>query len=146
VGDEKEKGSSTFRGLYVGHFVHLRTPLSQSVAPRDPLAASVRPARRYLSSSSFFLRCLRETKRKGMVILMRIRLVYAAISYLRCRVDTAVARLMNALCKYYFCLCTCQLSATLVLINNAKQSAGVTRSWRRSLPARLDAVASIPIR
>jgi len=81
-----------------------------------------------------------------MVILMRIRLVYAAISYLRCRVDTAVARLMNALCKYYFCLCTCQLSATLILINNAKQSAGVTGSWRRSLPARLDAAASIPIR
>lgn len=32
------------------------------------------------------------------------------------------ARLMNAPCKYYFCLCTRQLSATLVLINNAKQS------------------------
>lgn len=64
----------------------------------------------------------------------------------RRRAATAVARLMNALCKYYFCLCTRQLSATLVLINNAKQSAGATGSWRRSLPARLDAAASIPIR
>lgn len=53
----------------------------------------------------------------------------------RSRATTAVARLMNALCKYYFCLCTRQLSATLVLINNAKQSAGATGSWRRSLPA-----------
>lgn len=25
-------------------------------------------------------------------------------------------------CKYYFCLCTCQLRMTLTLINNAKQS------------------------
>lgn len=50
----------------------------------------------------------------------------------------AVARLMNALCKYYFCLCTRQLSATLVLINNAKQSARATGSWRCSLPERLD--------
>lgn len=40
--------------------------------------------------------------------------------------SAAVARLMNAPCKYYFCLCTRQLSATLALINNAKQSAGAT--------------------
>lgn len=59
------------------------------------------------------------------------------------------ARLMNAPRKYYFCLCTRQLSATLVLINNAKQSelkqlgadVGVAL-WERDY----DAAASIPIR
>lgn len=82
---------------------------------------------------------------------MRIRLVYATIS----RIFTA-ARLMNAPCKYYFCLCTRQLSATLVLINNAKQTrpghergggGGVRGSgvalWQRDLD---DAAASTPIR
>lgn len=135
AGDEKGKGIVNLpRPLRRSTlFISLDPSLQPLAALRGPLVAphSVRPP---TLSSSFFLRCLRETKRKGMVILMRIRLVYAAISYLRRRATTAVARLMNALRKYYFCLCTRQLSATLVLINNAKQSAGATESWRRSLP------------
>ena len=107
---------------------------SSNPSPHSFLATPIRSACRSPSMSFFFLRCLREMKRKGTVILMRIRLVYAAISYLRRAASrrraatAAVARLMNALCKYYFCLCTRQLSATLVLINNAKQSAKATGS------------------
>lgn len=61
---------------------------------------------------------------------------------------------MNVPCKYYFCLCTRQLSATLALINNAKQSVGATVNDRmvdagasHALATRLDdAAASIPIK
>lgn len=81
------RGSSTFRGLCVGHFVHLWTPLlNPPTTLRGPLAAPspfIRPARRSFVIFLFSPVSPRRTKRKGTVILMRIRLVYAAISYLR---------------------------------------------------------------
>lgn len=128
----------------LGHFVHLWTPLPNL----QPLfAALLRPPfgpPAALSSSSFFppVSPRNEKERHGYFNENPARLCRHLVSSPpppppppRSRATTAVARLMNALCKYYFCLCTRQLSATLVLINNAKQSAGATGSWRRSLPA-----------
>lgn len=148
--DEKEKGIANLpRPLRVGHFVHLRAP--SSGAPWPPFAPSPPPSpplrtplwfarltlfRRlpsFFYSSSVSPRS--EKERHGYFNENPARLC-RHLSYLHRR----ASRLMNAPCKYYFCLCTRQLSATLVLINNAKQTRpgqGDERGWRRSLATRL---------
>lgn len=132
VGDRQPSAASASVTL----FISLDPSPQPSAALRGPLTAPIRPARRSLVIFLFSPVSPRnEKERHGYFNENPARLCRHLVSSPpRCHATTAVARLMNALCKYYFCLCTRQLSATLVLINNAKQSAGATGSWRRSLP------------
>jgi len=122
-GRKREEGARgmTFLGLRVGHFVPLQTPSGPLAAPLRP-RYSVHPSCFFvnlpLSLSLFPLRrsvSPRWKKEKhgyfneNPARLCR-HLVSSSAPPPRRRCDAV--RLMNAPCKYYFCLCTRQLSAT----------------------------------